>query len=884
MRYMPPPEGRGESGREHADPETVTGVTDGSPRRKRGGGQGVDRRRWGSPISGTGQQTRTEAMAVSGSPISSEGKGSPRAEKDEVNNTADASIRSAFGRASMDGKNYDPGQGITISLEGVSLVVEVSKDQAEDPKLGESTASALAQSLKGLRSRARMLCKPKMKRTYKKSVLEGVTGTIGAGDMYALLGPSGAGKTTLLDVISRRKTVGQIGGVIRFDGKKISSLRLKTETAYIQQQDVLLGYFTVQEYILFHAFLKLPSWIPSEQKRERCSYAIEKLGLSKCKNCTIGEPLKRGVSGGERKRVCIALGLLTEPKCLFLDEPTSGLDSHISLEVMRVVRSLSNDGRTVICTIHQPSQVIYKLFDRLIVLQNGQVVYWGEGRAIAASFFESLGFPEEGYDNTAEFLLDVVSGAVRSNDGHFCHDLPGLFSASERCLSQSLRGVADVGSPASSLPPVAEEGHSEGEGEEEGKISAADRKANYSEKVAGGNIASKLPRGQETSIESLTSLQDGAQRQSFHSSDGYANGCLRELWVLISFKARAHFKDAHFLGTRVFCPLIFSLILASFWGTKIADPNEISTGRVIELAGLLFIIIGTNAFMTTFFVPAIMEERPVFIKERHDACYRVSSYVLHKVIIEALANVPAVILFSVPIYFATPLLNHPDQFFFFMLTLFTLNICSSMLALAVASICPSMEIAGALVPAILSLCALAGGFLKPFYTLPVWWQWFSVVDFIAWAYSALMMNQYDGQTWWYCQPPTDISSFLTGGSGEGEDGLSGALSLLGDDGQFDAKCVHTTTVDEFVTLDLNQCLLPVAVQVAQSCFPSDFQIPQILGCETICAPIFGESVLKWAQLEWRFNRWISLAILAGQVPLFFGIFYLATRFVKHESR
>merc|ERR1711907_548389 len=215
-----------------------------------------------------------------------------------------------------------------------------------------------------------------------------------------------------------------------------------------------------------------------------------------------------------------------------------------------------------------------------------------------------------------------------------------------------------------------------------------------------------------------------------------------------------------------------------------------------------------NAFMTTFFVPAIMEERPVFIKERHDACYRVSSYVLHKVIIEAIANVPAVILFSVPIYFATPLLNHPDQFFFFMLTLFTLNICSSMLALAVASICPSMEIAGALVPAILSLCALAGGFLKPFYTLPVWWQWFSVVDFIAWAYSALMMNQYDGQTWWYCQPPTDISSFVTGGSGEGEDGLSGALSLLGDDGQFDAKCVHTTTVDEFVTLDLNQVLLP----------------------------------------------------------------------------
>lgn len=379
---------------------------------------------------------------------------------------------------------------------------------------------------------------------------------------------------------------------------------------------------------------------------------------------------------------------------------------------------------------------------------------------------------------------------------------------------------------------------------------------------------------------------------TYHNSQGYANGNFAELGILIAFKAKAHFKDPHFIGTRMVCPLLFSLILASFWGTPIEAANDFSTGQILELAGLLFIIVGTNAFMTTFFVPAIMEERPVFIKERHDACYRVSSYVLHKVIIEAIANVPGVILFSVPIYFATPLMKEAGMFFFFMLTLFILNLCSSMMALAIASVSPTMEIAGALVPAILSLCALAGGFLQNLESLPVWWQWFNAVDFIAWAFSALMMNQYQNRVWWYCLPPLELSSFLTGAGSSSstnertgsKSDLGGALSLLGDNGMFEAKCEQTAQPTQYIDLDLQQCMLPVAMEVADSCFPPDFQISQILSCNEICAPIQGDSVLKYFTMEWRYNRWISLGILAGHVPVFFAVFYLATRFMRHESR
>ena len=767
-----------------------------------------------------------------------------------------------------DAAKSDPKQGISISLCNVSLVIEVARNEVQ------ATDASLSDKLSRSKNWIGQKCCITRRMTFKKKVLQNITGNIYAGEMYALLGPSGAGKTTLLDVISKRKTVGDMTGKILFDSKKVSKLRLKTETAYIQQQDVLLGYFTVSEYVMFHAFLKLPEWITAEEKKRRSIYAIEKLGLKKCMHSRIGEPMKRGVSGGERKRVCIALGLLTEPKCLFLDEPTSGLDSHISMEVMKTVKSLSNDGRTIICTIHQPSQVIYKLFDKLILLRNGSVTYWGPGKDVAPGFFKKLGFESEEYDNTAEYLLDVVSGALESSRGYTSDDLSSLFDMSNKCTSKSLRNEA--GSETSVKQKEKEE-------------SAPSGNHNSLQSSKRGCPQNESYNDLSSASDSNGSTRESSARTSLHNSDGYANGPFRELWILSTFKAKAHFKDPHFIGTRMMCPLIFSLIMASFWGTELSAANDVSTGQVLELAGLLFIIVGTNAFMTTFFVPAIMDERPVFIKERHDACYRVSSYVLHKILIEALANIPGVILFSIPIYFATPLMKRADLFFFFMLTLFTLNLCSSMLALAIASISPNMEIAGALVPAILSLCALAGGFLKSFNSLPIWWKWFNVVDFISWAYSALMMNQYQGQVWWYCLPPMELSSFLSGGSSSGNsDGgssdLGGALSLLGDGGEFEAKCVHTEQATQLVNLNLEQCMLPVAIQVAQSCFPADFQIAQILSCEEICAPIEGESVLKYFALDWRFNKWISLAILAGQVPLFFVIFYLATRFMRHESR
>lgn len=167
----------------------------------------------------------------------------------------------------------------------------------------------------------------------EKHILDGVSGTMPAGQMTALMGPSGSGKTTLLDVLAGRKTSGKIAGEVLFAGQQLSRKSLRNLTGYVEQFDTLIGELTVTQMLQYTAELKLPPSTTKQAKAERVASVIQKLGLASCADTTIGGVLKRGISGGQAKRVNIALALITQPRVLFLDEPTSGLDSHMANEV-----------------------------------------------------------------------------------------------------------------------------------------------------------------------------------------------------------------------------------------------------------------------------------------------------------------------------------------------------------------------------------------------------------------------------------------------------------------------------------------------------------------------------------------------------------------------
>ena len=163
-----------------------------------------------------------------------------------------------------------------------------------------------------------------------KLILDKITGQVFGGELLAILGPSGSGKTSLLNILADRVTINktaELTGSITICGKDRKELPFKKMVAYVQQEDILYPQMTVFESLVMTSKLRLTSDVNVSTKKEMINNLLNKLGLAKIKDSKIGNVLKRGISGGEKKRTCIANEILTEPLIIFLDEPTSGLDS-----------------------------------------------------------------------------------------------------------------------------------------------------------------------------------------------------------------------------------------------------------------------------------------------------------------------------------------------------------------------------------------------------------------------------------------------------------------------------------------------------------------------------------------------------------------------------
>ena len=244
----------------------------------------------------------------------------------------------------------------------------------------------------------------------KKILLDNISGSI-TGGFWAIMGASGGGKTTLLSTLSLRldTNVIDVEGEFRLNGEKYSKHLLKSVSAYVMQDDLLHAELTVFETLSYAANLRLPKGYSKDQRCERVEEVLELMGISYCRGTIIGDTRRKGISGGERKRVCVAIELLTKPKLVFLDEPTSGLDSTTALAVCETLKGLSSSGQcTVVCTIHQPQQKIFELFDNLILMKRGSIVYQGSCLK-SIRFLENVGLPCPEGINPADYLIDVIN-------------------------------------------------------------------------------------------------------------------------------------------------------------------------------------------------------------------------------------------------------------------------------------------------------------------------------------------------------------------------------------------------------------------------------------------------------------------------------------------
>ncbi|KAI8586477.1 hypothetical protein BDZ88DRAFT_429014 [Geranomyces variabilis] len=243
-------------------------------------------------------------------------------------------------------------------------------------------------------------------------IMKGVSGALKAGRLCAVMGPSGAGKSTFFSLLTGKAK--RTSGTVRINGEQGELSVYRKLIGFAPQDDAMLRDLTVLDILMHSALMRLPTEWTEARKKDLVLSTIAYLGLESIMNSIIGDETKRGISGGQRKRVNIGIELVSAPVFLMLDEPTSGLDSATSLEVCKLLRTIARDQcMTIAAIVHSPSPSAFDQFDDLLLLgRGGRTVYMGP-RAEAAEYFGSIGFRCWKGASLADFYMDIITGRVR---------------------------------------------------------------------------------------------------------------------------------------------------------------------------------------------------------------------------------------------------------------------------------------------------------------------------------------------------------------------------------------------------------------------------------------------------------------------------------------
>ncbi|VAI16419.1 unnamed protein product [Triticum turgidum subsp. durum] len=293
----------------------------------------------------------------------------------------------------------------------------------------------------------------------KLQLLHNITGAFQPGVLSALMGVTGAGKTTLLDVLSGRKTGGVIEGDIRIGGYPKIQQTFARISGYCEQTDVHSPQITVSESVAYSARLRLPPEVDSKARNEFVKEVLEIIELDEIRDSLVGIPGVNGLSTEQRKRLTIAVELVSNPSIIFMDEPTSGLDARAAAIVMRAVKNVADTGRTVVCTIHQPSIDIFEAFDELMLMKRGgELIYAGpvgHHSCEVIKYFQAIpgvARIKENY-NPSTWMLEVTSTSMELQLGV---DFAQMYRESSMCkdkdmlvkrLSMPVPGTSDLHFP-----------------------------------------------------------------------------------------------------------------------------------------------------------------------------------------------------------------------------------------------------------------------------------------------------------------------------------------------------------------------------------------------------------------------------------------------------
>jgi len=521
-----------------------------------------------------------------------------------------------------------------------------------------------------------------------KRILQDVSGIVKPGQLLAIIGSTGAGKSTLLDVLAQRKNMSQVKGRILVNGRTPDK-GFKRLSAYVTQDDALSGFLTVRETLQFYADLKLPSTISKDVRADRVNEVLDILGLEKVAESRVGTQFRRGISGGEKKRLSIGSQLITDPGILFLDEPTTGLDAYNSLSVIETMNRLCSRGRTIICTIHQPRSTIYELFDQLMVLSQGRTVYFGPASE-APNYFASLGFSCGTFINPADHFIDVT-----------VMNEPALLPSQERSP------LLDSKAPESfvNFPKL------------------------YAESEASKLVTQEIVK----SNESVGKFEEPRKTKE------YATGFFRQFVKLSQRSWRNVVRNPMVtyaqLGQTIFMALLMGTIYFQM---------QLDQGSIQDRVGALFFVSTNQAFAMLSALNLLLEERELYNREVAGGTYRTSAYFLAKSVVDAPLFLVFPLIFGTIVYWMVGFQPVGDCFGVFLLCLVTLAGVSGSLFMFLGSLSPSAVLAQILCPLTIVLFMLFGGFYVNVDNIPVYYYPVYYLSFFNYGFQNLCYNEFVG--------------------------------------------------------------------------------------------------------------------------------------------